>query len=353
MKARKLMFILSIFALVGCEVYDYPSNYVGYPTESKENGNEQSIAKPSDSAIVTAIKFYDGAMENQYTTVKQFDFINNVYSYVGHYITRCSNEDNEAMIPNPLKCGGGITTATGSQEFTDEEENILISKLQKNHFFSLEQNYGENKSSYNEWHIVIEFKNGRKKISNGYNAYPEDIFLECCTNFYDLVKDPIIAELPPFYADTPYVETRVIGGEYSSFEYERFTSAVSGRVVKRAVKANYKWYTYDVKDVDYYQVNQKNVPIDLEYNGNWFDKSISYKLKFDTTNYTYKDKFTNFEVTEYDYNAQLTNKTTVLKTGFFTSETIDLQLNKIYVIRLDYADGRFVEYALPTAVAND
>ena len=55
-------------------------------------------------------------------------------------------------------------------------------------------------------------------------------------------------------------------------------------------------------------------------------------------------------VTSYDYNESLTNETTVHSGGWFKKIEVNLELNKIYVVRLEFGNGDFVEYTFNTKI---
>jgi len=69
-----------------------------------------------------------------------------------------------------------------------------------------------------------------------------------------------------------------------------------------------------------------------------------------TANYGDYEKFKKCEVYSYDNNEQLSGEQKIVDKGWFDQIDFDLELNKIYVIKLCFKDGDFVEYTFNTNV---
>ena len=91
---------------------------------------------------------------------------------------------------------------------------------------------------------------------------------------------------------------------------------------------------------------------DQEENNSFFD-SYSYKLRLSTYNYDFDDRFTNITIYEYDFNKELSNEKTIYTGKWFKQIELDIELNKIYVYRLEFENGDYVEYTFNTAISTN
>ena len=79
-------------------------------------------------------------------------------------------------------------------------------------------------------------------------------------------------------------------------------------------------------------------------------EGTEYEFVLYTGNYGDYDKFKKCEVFAYDYNEQLTGEQKIVDKGWFDQIEFDLELNKVYLIRLNFKNGDFVEYTFNTNV---
>ena len=252
---------------------------------------------------------YMGAFNDLYI----FDFKNNVLK-----LSCYNNFDDTVPAPDII------------YEFSEEEERALINKLYFRGLFDISEDYPQPPDICDGggWNLVIEFENGTVKESHGSNNSPIPVFNECAKAFYDLCRRGIVAYVPKIY----YTPPRAI--EYTYNGYGSFISCTM---------ADYSWNGFKSTDNNIYNINQDNV--------NTFYKNVKYTLTIGTQNYEHlsgADKFSRYIIKAYDYNEELTNEITVHSGEWFKRLEIELEHNKIYVIRYEYENGDFVEFTFNT-----
>lgn len=252
------------------------------------------------------IKFLMGMYTNRY----HFDFVNNT-----------------------VKSGKTVVA-----EFSDEEEEILINKLYSAGLFHIDDHYKspENIVDGGGWELTIEFADGKTKKSTGSNNAPTDVFKKCAMAFYDICGDGVVSNPPIEYYRPPTLDyTFIYGNTYMGYsEY--------------GARLDYKWNGFESTGNKIYD---KNRATNFQQK---FYADINYKLGFHTANYSsYHDyeKFSKIIIRSCDYNEDLTNEKTVYVGGWFDQMRIDLELGKIYIIRLEFEDGDFVEYTFNTKIS--
>ena len=227
------------------------------------------------------------------------------------------------------------------KSFTDEEKAEFIEGINKAGLLSIKEEY--KKSGVMDgggWHLTIEFSDGTKFESKGSNNSPHKVFDKCSTYFYDLCGEKILGTLPAYYASPPNI--------WISFDYQKDDGThVIDNGSSRLVMGNYKWNKNSSLDNDYYQMNLDNI----EYNR--FESQYDYELVLFTGNYDCDVKFDKIIVKEYDFNKDMTNEKEIYNDSWFKQVSLNISLNKIYVYKLVYKNGDYVEYTFSTGVNND
>ena len=262
---------------------------------------------------------YNGGINSTYI----IDLVENEYSRWGYV---------------PGECEDGVKTI---KSFTDEEKEEFIKGINKAGLLSIKEEY--KKSGVIDgggWHLTIEFSDGTKFESNGSNNSPRKVFDKCSTYFYDLCGEEILGTLPAYYVSPPNI--------WISFDYQKDERThVSDNGLSRLVMGNYKWNKNSSLDNDYYQMNLDNI----EYNQ--FESQYDYELGLFTGNYDCDVKFDKIIVKEYDFNKEMTNEKEIYNDSWFKQVSLNISLNKIYVYKLVYKNGDYVEYTFSTGVNND
>ena len=221
------------------------------------------------------------------------------------------------------------------KEFTEEEEKILIDKLYSYGLFSIRNNYPSPPGIMDGggWDLVIEYADGTEKRSSGSNNSPRGVFRNCAKAFYDLCEMGIVAGVPSEYYCPPNISYSFVNGN-SHYGYSSYGERVE-----------YKWNGFESSEVGVYEANE-NLKTSHE-----FISGEEYKLIIYTSNYgSFNEypRFTKCTVTSYDYNKELTGEKVVYNSGWFKQEEIDIELNKIYTLRLDFDNGDYVVYTFNT-----
>ena len=225
--------------------------------------------------------------------------------------------------------------------FSDEEEKEFIKGINYAGLLNIKEHY--EKSGIIDgggWTLIIEFSDGTIFKSTGSNDNPRNVFNKCSTYFYDLCDEEVMGMLPQYYKDQPNVSYTLY-----VFEGEKRVSGTMG--LPHIKKGNYKWNKRSSFDNNYYNMNN-----DQEKNNSFFD-SYSYKLHLSTYNYNFDDRFTNITIYEYDFNKELSNEKTIYTGKWFKQIELDIELNKIYVYRLEFENGDYVEYTFNTAISTN
>ena len=225
--------------------------------------------------------------------------------------------------------------------FSDEEEKEFIKGINDAGLLNIKEHYEESGIiDGGGWTLIIEFSDGTIFKSTGSNDRPRDVFNKCSTYFYDLCNEEVMGMLPQYYKDQPNVSYTLY-----VFEGEKRISGTIG--LPHIKKGNYKWNKRLSFDNNYYDMNN-----DQEGNNSFFD-SYSYKLCLDTYNYDFNDRFTNITIYEYDFNKELSNEKTIYTGKWFKQIELDIELSKIYVYRLEFKNGDYVEYTFNTAISTN
>ena len=217
--------------------------------------------------------------------------------------------------------------------FSESEENTLIDKLYGYGLFDIEEHYQASDVVMDGggWELSILFHDGTVKTSTGSNASPATVFNNCAKAFYEICGFGVVAYLPTEYSTPPQLSYAIESGE-ESCEYGGFGKLSDYQGNGRKVIGNYL-----------YDINKSSIASHDFYEGE------GYTLLMHTFNYgkEYK-KFNRCIVKCFDYNEGLTNENVIYNGAWFTQTKIPLSLNKIYLVRLEFDNGDFVEYTFNT-----
>ena len=220
-------------------------------------------------------------------------------------------------------------------DFSEDEEGKLINKLYSYGLFNINDSYPAPPGIIDGggWDLTVEYSDGSSKKSSGSNNSPDAVFSNCAKAFYDICGDGIVAYVPEEYYTPPNVSYTLRNGHenngYSSF----------------GKRLDYRWNGFSSMGNSVFSANEAMDFLQRFYDGE------DYTLVLYTANYRDYDRFKKCTVTSYDYNEELTNASVVHSGGWFRQIELNLELNKIYVIRFDFKNGDFVEYTFNTKTA--
>ena len=258
---------------------------------------------------------YNGGATKTYTV----DFENN-FIKISNYLPWSEEDASEKILA----------------EFTEDEEALLINKLYTYGFFDIKDNYPSPPgiADGGGWDLTVRYSDGTDKKSSGSNNSPSTVFSNCAKAFYDICSDGIVAYVPTEYYAPPNVSYAIhieVGNNTTSYGATSYTN-----------RGNYKWNGFSEDSANYFRINQENsFPFELNQN-------TEYKLVLYTSNYRRYERFKKCVVTSYDYNEEMTGEETVIEKGWFDQIEFTLSSDKIYVIKLSFRNGDFVEYTLNT-----
>lgn len=223
-------------------------------------------------------------------------------------------------------------------EFSEEEEERLINRLYTYGLFGIRDEYKSPPLVMDGggWGLVISYSDGTQKKSKGSNNSPDSVFEKCAKAFYDICGDGIVAHVPKEYYTPPNL----------SYAFRSDLSISSEPPTVET--ADCRWNGFERTGNNIYEIN-KSSP------SKFFNEGNGYTLVLYTANYTNTSniKFRKCTVTEYGYNESLTNGTVIHSGGWFGQIELPIELNKIYVVRLDFKNGDFAEYTFNTGVASE
>jgi len=220
--------------------------------------------------------------------------------------------------------------------FSDEEEKELINKLYSYGLFCIQDNYPSAPGIIDGggWNLAIEYSDGTTKKSSGSNNSPSLVFSNCAKAFYDICRDGIVGYVPTEYYTPPHL-SYTLRNNNSFYDY----------ISSYGKRLNYEWNGFESKGNGIYEAN-----LDTDYPYEFYEGE-KYSLVLYTANYStsnYYERFKKIFVKSYDNNENLTNEAVVHSGGWFDKIEFDLELNKIYLVRLEFSSGDFVEYTFNT-----
>lgn len=278
----------------------------------------------------TAVKDYGGTP----VTLLSYERIDYMGGYTETYVIdfEANVVQKRGYLPSENDAPDFETIAT----FSDEAERILINKLFSYGLFDIKDNYPapEGIIDGGGWNLSIEYSDGTLKKSSGSNNSPASVFSNCAKAFYDIFEDGIVGYVPQNYYCPPNISYSFTSGS-THMGYTSYGERV-----------DYRWNGFESADNNIYEINISN---DLMQE---FHEGDEYILVLYTANYGDYEKFQKCVVTEYDFNEELTNPTEVYSGKWFKQIEIDLDLNKIYMVRFEFKDGDFVEYTFNTRITS-
>ncbi len=286
------------------------------------------------------IKQYTG------TPLTQLKYVSIDYNggHTSEYVFDFNKNSVEARSYMPIEYGEPeFVTVT---EFNDEQEKLLIDKLYTYGLFNINKRYEspEGIMDGGGWNLEISYADGTNKLSSGSNNGPSEVFSDCAKAFFDMCGQGIVAYVPQEYYIPPNLSFYSI-----SYTVDNTTKTYDdSSIVKRG---NYKWNGFEETSLDILELNREHVfPYEL-------NDSIKYNLSLyaaPNSGYGDYDKFKKCTVTSYDCDNDLSTGEKIIEKGWFLREyfhiDFDLELNKIYVIKLSFSNGDFVEYTFNTRV---
>lgn len=217
--------------------------------------------------------------------------------------------------------------------FTDEQKTTFIDAIFDAGLLGIGKQYkNSNIVDGGGWELHISFTDGTDFYSAGENAGPYDVFDACAVPFYELCGEEVFT-LPEYYLEPPMIDI--------NFSYQKSGGTYSNNALFNVEKGNYNWNNRSLK-IDYYTLNSNN------YYKNRATENKSYTVEFSTNNYRYSKKFNSFKVIEYDYDINLSNPNVLNDIGWFKTAGSTLKIDKIYVFKMGYDNGNFVEYSFCT-----
>ncbi len=230
------------------------------------------------------------------------------------------------------------------KEFTEEEEKAFIDSIYTYGLLNINDKYVQTGiCDGGGWTLEISFADGSKKTSDGSNASPQIVFNNCALPFYRLCGEQVLGGIPITYFRPPELDI--------FFRHETQDNSYARDDTAEVSRANYKWNDSGTTDSNLYELNLAARPSQFEGDG------YTYNVHLSTSNYNNRNgKYEHFiwlSVKSYDFNPELTNEDTVFSGIMLEYKELPLELNKIYVYTLYFADGDYVEYTFNTKVNND
>ena len=224
------------------------------------------------------------------------------------------------------------------KEFSEAEEKALINKLYSCGFFDIAKSYPDPQDVLDGggWALDIEFEGGKLKSSAGSNNSPGQVFSNSAKAFYDLCEHGIVAYVPTIYYRPPHnIDYTFKGQGYFSY----------------GVMTDYRWNGFESLGHDIFEINEG-----MKTNMKFYNNVPGFVLSIGTQNYDHLsgcERFTSFTIRSYDYNEDMTNEALVHSGGwFYRSLKIELEPDKIYVLRYEYENGDYFEVTFNTRTWN-
>lgn len=282
--------------------------------------NGKKITK-YDGTPLTRLVYESVDYNGGFTSTYVFDFTENIVRSRGY-----------------LPVDGGIPDFETIAEFSEQQEQTLINKLYSFGLFDIKPEYKSPPGILDGggWTLEINYADETKKVSKGSNNSPKKVFKNCATAFYDICNHGIVASVDEKYYNPPNLSYAI------QFTVENTTTSLGA--TSFSARGNYKWNGFEESSCDIFQLNQEYTqPYEL-------NDGTKYTLVLYTANYHYIKKFNKCEVYSFENNEDLTDEKKIVEIGWFNQIELDLELNKIYVVKLSFANGDFVEYTFNTKV---
>lgn len=278
--------------------------------------------KEYDKTPLISLTYTQVDYNGGFTTEYLFDFETNIATRHSYLPTDDENDRLETLA-----------------EFSEEQEKTLIDKLYTYGLFDIKEEYKSPPGIVDGggWNLKIGYNDGSIKESSGSNNSPNYVFSKCAKAFFDICGNGVVARVPSEYYTPPSISYAI----HSTFK-STTTSQGATSLVERG---NYKWNGFEDGSKNYYQLNQNSsFPFELDF------ENIAYEFVLYTSNYGDYDRFKECIVVSYDFNEELSGEEVIIEKGWFKQIEFDLQVNKIYVVKLIFKNGDFVEYTFNTGV---
>ena len=281
-------------------------------------GCSESI-KEYDKTPLTSLTYTQVDYNVGFTTEYLFDFDKNIVTRHSYLPTDDENDRMEDLAV-----------------FSDEQEKVLINRLYTYGLFDIKKEYKSPPgiADGGGWSLKINYNDGTSKESSGSNNSPSSVFSKCAKAFFDICGDGVVARVPSEYYTPPNISYAI-----HSTVGNNTTSQGATSVVERG---NYKWNGFEETSLNYFLLNQNcSFPYEL-------DKNTAYEFVLYTANYGDYDRFKECVVVSYEFDEELSGEEVVIEKGWFKQIEFSLQTNKIYVVKLSFKNGDFVEYTFNT-----
>ena len=275
------------------------------------------------SEIVISIDSYKAEREFKYT----IDFDNNTY---------------KKLIKTRESYGVQEVFEDSEKTFTEEQETKFLKEADEAKLFTIKEENNILWGRINaEWNIEFKYLDGSSYISKGQNNI--NVSKECAVAFYHLCGEQVIGDMPDYFFTPPHQPDIFFEYIKAGIDYTNINGLVRFKL------GNYVWSEFTVGNADYYELNNEDYS---KYGVEPFDPNIEYTFGFYTANYPKNaEKFKKMIVKEYDFNKQLTNEKVVFNVDWFKqTNKVKLQLEKIYICRFEYSEGRYAEYTFTTHI---
>ena len=283
----------------------------------------QGSIKEYSGTPLTDLTFESIDYNGGYTETYIFDFDENHVKYRGWIPNESENSEFKLIA-----------------EFTDEEEKILIDKLYTYGLFSIKKKYEpvlDISFDGSGWRLYIEYQDGTTKESEGSKRSPTNVFSDCAKAFYDICGKGIVARVPSEYYSPPNVSYAFSTSSNETDLFDGYPSFM--------VRANYQWNGFESKGNHICDLNE-SAEFSIIYH-----EDVEYGLTLYTANYGRYEDYDRFQkciVTSYDYSKELSNEKIHYSGKWFDQIEFELELDRIYLVRLEFKNGDFVEYTFNT-----
>ena len=294
--------------------------------------SENIEIKEYNGIKLTQLEYFEIDYNGGHTTEYVFDFTENVVKICNYF----PYEEEKVYEVITL--------------FTDEEERILINKLYSYGLFNIKEDYKSPSGIIDGggWNLNIYFEDGSLKSSKGSNNVPEKVFNNCSKAFYDICGDGIVGYVEREYYLPPLIDCSVsysIDG--SNYHFGSFGAGYYQ-------KGNYLWNGFSDFNVNPYFISESIFDnIKKQKEEFKYVQGIEYKLCLYTSNYKMYGDYPRFKrciVRSYLFDEGLSDEKIIFSENWFSQKEFVLEENRLYVIKLTFNNGDYVEYTFNTCV---
>lgn len=251
----------------------------------------------------------------------------------GRTIYNIDFAENKATCRN-VNSWNNIDETTVIATFDDSAEKSFIDGIYNAGLFDIKDYYSIQADDGGGWGLTISFADGTEKKSAGSNAAPEVVFAACSQHAVDLMGVAIFGYLG--YKEPP---PRV----WVSLEYtcEDQTFTYSNMTLERV---DYRWNSekYDDNVLNGYVAAVRQSGTNITDRG-------TYKAVIDTSLYGERERFLFCEIWSCNNDIKQSDMRLEKITPWFDSIEMPVQVDRIYIVKLRFLDGDFIEYVFGTS----